>query len=145
MYLLSKLQKVQNNAVRLIFRTSRSARVNRMLHSLHCLPFEQKIEYKLYFLCFKIVPHQDPIHLSERLHLYTRSRQLRSSADTRLFRTPSFQTKSCDQRSFSHQAPLSGTNSLFLSIIQPLSVLLSLPWKPFSFQKPFLRSHCPEI
>ena len=145
MYLLSKLQKVQNNAVRLIFRTSRSARVSRMLHSLHWLPFEQRIEYKLSFLCFKIIPHQDPVHLSERLHLYTPSRQLRSSAVTRLFRTPSFRAKSCDQRSFCYQAPLSGTNSLFSSIILPMSVLLSLPWKPFSFQKPFLRSHCPEI
>ena len=28
---------------------------------------------------------------------------------------------------------LSGTNSLFLSTIPPLSALLNLPWKPFSF------------
>jgi len=46
-YLLSKLQKVQNNAARLIFRTTRSAHITPMLHSLHWLPIEQKIEYKL--------------------------------------------------------------------------------------------------
>ena len=34
-YLLSKLQKVQNNAARLIFRTTRSAHVTPMLQSLH--------------------------------------------------------------------------------------------------------------
>ena len=34
-YFLSKLQKVQNNAARLIFRTTRSAHVTPMLHSLH--------------------------------------------------------------------------------------------------------------
>ena len=34
-YLLSKLQNVQNNAVRLIFRTTRSVHVTPMLHSLH--------------------------------------------------------------------------------------------------------------
>ena len=34
-YLLSKLQKVQNNAARLIFRTTRSAHVTHVLHSLH--------------------------------------------------------------------------------------------------------------
>ena len=49
-YLLSKLQKVQNNAARLIFRTTRSAHVTPMLHSLHWLPIEQRIEYKLSLL-----------------------------------------------------------------------------------------------
>ena len=43
-YLLSKLQKVQNNDARLIFRTTRSAHVTPMLHSLHWLPIEQRIE-----------------------------------------------------------------------------------------------------
>ena len=105
-YLLSKFQNVQNNAVRLIFRTTRSAHVTPMLHSLHWLPTEQRIEYKLSLLCFKIISHQAPIYLSELLHLYTPSRQLRSSTDTRMFRIPSFRTKSCGQRSFSYQAPV---------------------------------------
>ena len=93
-YFLSKLRKVQTNAARLIFRTTRSAHVTYMLHSLHWLPIEQRIEYKLSLLCFKIISHQAPIYLSE-LHLYTPSRQLRSSTDTRVFRIPSFRTKSC--------------------------------------------------
>ena len=58
-----------------------------MLYSLHWLPIEQRIieqriEYKLYLLCFKIISHQSPIYLSELLHLYTPSRQLRSSTDS---------------------------------------------------------------
>ena len=81
-YLLSKLQKVQNNAARLIFRTTRSAHVTPMLHSLHWLPIEQMIEYKLSLLYFKIISHQAPIYLSELLHLYTPSQQLRSSTNT---------------------------------------------------------------
>ena len=43
-YLLSQLPKVQNNAARLIFRTTRSAHVTPMLHSLHWLPIEQRKE-----------------------------------------------------------------------------------------------------
>ena len=40
---------------------------------------------------------------------------------------------------------LSGTNSLFLSVICLCDrVLFNLPCKPFSFQKPFLQSHCPD-
>ena len=100
-YLLFELQKVQNNAARLIFRTTISAHVTPMLHSFHWLPTEQRIEYKLSLLCFKIISHQAPIYLSEPLHLYTPSRQFRSSTDTRVFRIPSFRTKSCGQRSFS--------------------------------------------
>ena len=56
-------------------------------------------------LCFKIISHQAPVYLSELLYLYTPSRQLRSSTDTRVFRIPSFRTKSCGQRSFSYLKP----------------------------------------
>ena len=49
-YLLSNLQRVQNNAARLIFRTTRSAHVTPMLHFLHWLPIEQRIEYKFFAL-----------------------------------------------------------------------------------------------
>ena len=66
--LLSKLRKVQTKAARLIFRTTRFAHVTYMLHSLHWLPIEQRIEYKLSLLCFKIISHQASIYLSE-LHL----------------------------------------------------------------------------
>ena len=46
-----------------------------------------------------------PTYLSDFLHLYTPSRQLRSSTDTRVFRIPSFHTQSSGQRFFSYQAP----------------------------------------
>ena len=52
-YLPSKLQKVQNSAARLIFRTTRSAHVTPMLQSLHWLPIEQRIKYKLCLLCLR--------------------------------------------------------------------------------------------
>ena len=63
-YLLSKLRKVQNNAARLIFKTSRCAHVTPILHYLYWLPAEQRIEYKLFLLCFKIISHQAPIYMS---------------------------------------------------------------------------------
>ncbi len=136
-YLLSKLQKVQNNAARLIFRTTRSAHVTPMLHSLHWLPIEQRIEYKLSLLCFKIISHQAPIYLSELLHLYTPSRQLRSSTDTRVFRIPSFRTKSCGQRSFSYQAPVIW-NQLPVSVRHSTSVSsFKSSLKTFLFLKTF--------
>ena len=39
---------------------------------------------------------------------------------------------------------LPGTSSPFLSAILPLTALSNLLWKPFAFQKHFLRSHCPD-
>ena len=125
-YFLSKLQKVQDNAAKLIFRTTRSAHITPMLHSLHWLPTEQRIEYKLSLLCFKITSHQ-AFHLSELLHRYSPSRQLRSSTDTRVFRIPSFRTKSLVSALSLTRLQLSGTSSLFLSAILPLSARLNLP------------------
>ena len=136
-YLLSKLQKVQNSAARLIFRTTRSAHVTPMLQSLHWLPIEQRIKYKLCLLCFKIISHQAPIYLSELLHLYSPSWQRRSSIDTRVFRIPSFRTKSCDQRSFSYQA-LVIWNQLPVSVRHSTSVSsFKSSLKTFLFLKTF--------
>ena len=59
-YLLSKFQKIQNNAAKLIFRTFRSAHITPMLQSLPWLSVEQMIEYK-FCLCFKIISHQSSI------------------------------------------------------------------------------------
>ena len=97
-YLLSKLQKIQNNAAGLIFRTTRSA---------HVTPIASFIGYLLSrgsntnCLCFALRSFliRAPIYLSELLHLYTPSRQLRSSIGTHMFRIPSFRTKFCGQRS----------------------------------------------
>ena len=51
------------NAARLIFRTCRSAHATHSLHSLYWTSTEQRIEYKLTLLCFKIISHQVPIYI----------------------------------------------------------------------------------
>ena len=111
--------------------------VTPMLHSLHWLPIEQRIEYKRSLLRSNIISHQAPIHLSELLHLYTPSRQLRSSTDTRVFTVPSFRTKSCGQRSFSYQAPVIW-NQLPVSVCHSASVSsFKSSLKTFFFLKTF--------
>ena len=132
---------------RLIFRSTRSAYVTPMHHSLHWLPIEQRIEYELSLLCFKIISHQAPVYISELLRLYTLSRQLRSSADTLVFRIPSFRTKSCGQRSFSYQSPVTW-NQLPVSARHSTSVSpfkSSLKTFLFKNKQTFLQSHCPDI
>ena len=102
--LIQKLQKVQNNAARIICRTPKFDHISPILHTLHWLPVEQRIEYKLLLLAFKSVKNDGRSYLSDLLKFYIPSRQLRSSSDTRLLRIPSFRLKSFGQRKFSYQA-----------------------------------------
>ena len=101
-YPLLNLQKGQIKPASLILRAPRCAQLTPLLHSLHWLPVEQGIEYKLSSLCFKIISDQGPTYLLDP-HLYPPFRLLRSSADTRVFRIPSIRTKSSGQRSLSYK------------------------------------------
>eukprot|EP00745_Piridium_sociabile_P007701 TRINITY_DN15145_c0_g1_i14.p1 TRINITY_DN15145_c0_g1~~TRINITY_DN15145_c0_g1_i14.p1 ORF type:complete len:248 (-),score=27.37 TRINITY_DN15145_c0_g1_i14:73-816(-) len=103
--LISKLQKVQNHAARLIFRSSKFDHITPLLRSLHWLPIQQRIFYKVASLCYKSIESSCPQYLTDLLHLYTPSRELRSLSDTRLFVIPHVRTKRFGQRSFLYQAP----------------------------------------
>ena len=127
-HLLDRLQKVQNNAARLIYRSSKFDHATPLLHTLYWLPIEKKkIDFKLASLYFKSLSGSAPTFLSDLLHLYTPSRQLRSSADTRVFRYHPFA-----QSQVVNALPLSklqqhGTNSPHLPVTHPLSVPSILP------------------
>ena len=58
--LIHKLQKVQNNAARLICRTPKFDQISPILHTLHWLPIEQRTEYKLHLLALKSVNNDGP-------------------------------------------------------------------------------------
>ena len=115
--LIHKLQKVQNNAARLICRTPKFDHLSPVLHTLRWLPVAhtQKNEYKLLLLAFTSVNNDGPSYLSDLLKFYFPSRQLRSSSDTRLLRIPSFRLKSFGQRKFLYQASVLW-NSLPISL-----------------------------
>ena len=113
--LIHKLEKVQNNSARLICRTPKSDHISPVLHILHWLPVDQRIDYKLLLLAFRCVNNDGPSYLSDLLKFYISSRQLRSSSDFRLLRIPSFRLKSFGQRKFSHQASVQW-NSLPISL-----------------------------
>jgi hypothetical protein len=66
---------------------------------------EQRIKYKLCTLCFKVISGDCPKYLSELLTVYTPSRSLRSSADTRLLKVMCYNRKQHGARSFCCAAP----------------------------------------
>ena len=68
-HLLDRLQKVQNNAARLIYRSSKFHHVTPLLHTLHWLPIEKRIDFKLASLCFKSLNGSASTYISDPLHL----------------------------------------------------------------------------
>ena len=83
-YLLNRLRKVQNYAARLILKAPKTDNIIPHLRTLHWLPLDARIKYKLCSLCFGAITSAGPVYLSDLLKIYTPSRQLQSSADIRI-------------------------------------------------------------
>ena len=110
-HLLEKLQKVHNSAARLVLKAHKRDHVSPLLRTLHWLPIQARIEYKLSTVCHSFFSDTAPVYLSDLLRVYSPSRQLCSSSDSRTFCIPHIKTKTFGHRSFSHAAP-SVSNSL---------------------------------
>ena len=94
-----------DSAARVISRTRKRDHITPVLKSLHWLPVQSRIEYKLASNCFSFVSGSGPQYFSDILEIYTPSRDLRSSSDGRLLRVPTARTKAFGQRAFSFQGP----------------------------------------
>jgi len=53
-YSIKKLQQVQNNAARIVLKAPRRSHVSPLLRTLHWLPVQQRIDYKVALLTFKV-------------------------------------------------------------------------------------------
>ena len=104
---IQPMQKVQNTAARLILRAPRHQNCTplQLLQQLHWLPFSERIKYKTACMCYNAITGSTPSYLSELLHLYSPSRSLRSSSDTRMLKTKRFNRKTHGFRTFSHFGP----------------------------------------
>lgn len=76
-----RLQRLQNWAARLIFEVDRKHSPRPLLKSLHWLPIQQRINFKLLLCVYKCLHNQGPSYLTNCLTLYVPGRQLRSSKD----------------------------------------------------------------
>ena len=103
-YIIERLQKVQNSAARLVLRVQRRAHVTPLLHSLHWLPVQARIEYKLSVLCHGFLSGCAPKYFDDMLSLHAPARRLRSS-DTLQLSVPRVQTKTYGERSFAFCGP----------------------------------------
>ena len=91
-YLINRLQKIQNNAARLILKVLKTDHITPHLQTLHWLPVNARIQYKIYSLCLNAINTPAPQYLADLLKIYAPSRQLRSSANNCTLRIPSVHT-----------------------------------------------------
>ena len=90
---------------RLFLRVSKTDHISPHLASLHWLPIDSRIQYKLSSLCYNCLNSTAPDYLTELLRIYKPTRQLRSSSDTSILCIPTVRTHSLGQKSLSYAAP----------------------------------------
>ena len=105
MYVPEKLHKVQSSAARLIFQCRKQNHISPLLISLHWLPINARIEYKLSVICHYFFLGLSPTYLSDLLFVYTPKRNLCSSSDNAILCIPKQRTKTFRHRTFSFAAP----------------------------------------
>ena len=135
---LYQLQLLQNRAARVITFTSKFDHITQVLKDLHWLPVKQRITFKILLLCYKCLYQLAPDYLTELLHFYIPSRDLRSSDPSlSLLVVPKTRTGFGD-RSFEAAAPALW-NSLPPAIKHSSSVkVFKKQLKTFLFQGAFV-------
>ena len=101
---INKLQLVQNAAARLLTRSKKSCHITPILVSLHWLPIQYRIHFKVLTLTFKALHNQAPAYITELIKPYCNTRPLRS-ADHHLLVVPRTKLKTRGDRAFEVMAP----------------------------------------
>ena len=115
-YQIKKLQHVQNAAARLLTRTGKCEHITPILKELHWIPVNQRIEFKILVLTFKVLNGTAPKYLRDLLILYQPNRTLRS-IDKKLLAVPSYNLERYGRRAFSVAAPILLVERICKSIV----------------------------
>ncbi|KAJ8397435.1 hypothetical protein AAFF_G00439840, partial [Aldrovandia affinis] len=111
---LRSLQLVQNAAARILTRTKKYEHISPVLASLHWLPINYRVDYKVLLLTYKVLHGLAPSYLTDLLHPYNPPRSLRSQDAGNLV-VPRISKNTAGGRAFSYRAPLLW-NSLPISV-----------------------------
>ena len=99
--LLCRLQKVQNNAVRVASRSKKYDHITPVLKDLHWLPIRKRIEFKILLLTFKCMQGCAPLYLRKLLVKQANTRTLRSN----VLQIPNTNLKRFGDKAFCAYAP----------------------------------------
>ena len=125
-----KLQRIQNTAARMITRARSSDHITHILKTLHWLPVEARINFKILFITYKILNRQSAGYLEPLIKEYHPLRALRSSSSSLLF-TPAIRSKTFGGRAFPLQPLSYGTLSQNMSKMQKVLLHLKQNLKHF--------------
>jgi len=117
-YSIKKLQRVQNNAARIVLEAPRRYHASPLLRTLHWLPVQQRIESKVALLTFKVRSTSTPSYLRLLIQDREHGRNLRST-NTALCQP--FTTKTFAKRAFRRSAQ-AVWNSLLKTVLSSDSV-----------------------
>ncbi len=101
---ISKYQHIMNCAARLISGIGKYDHVTPAMKSLHWLPSEARIHYKVLCLTYKAINELALDYLSGSIARYEPTRSLRSS-EKGLLVVPKVRTKTYGSRAFAHAGP----------------------------------------
>ena len=103
-YSINRLQTIQNSVARIVTRTSRLSCITPVFKSLHWLPLQYRINFKLCYITRRALSLGEPHYLNSLLIHRLNSHSLRSYSFNPLT-LPIFYKKSIGFRSFAHAAP----------------------------------------
>lgn len=105
-YRLMKLQRLQNSAARVIMKVHKYDRITPILRSLHWLPVEKRIIFKVLVLTFKCIHKSAPLYLQDLVTVRAVTRSLRSnSTEGILLSVPRTKNVTHGDRAFSVYGP----------------------------------------
>ena len=122
---IKRLQLVQNSVARAVLNNCPDLSTSELLHSLHWLPVESRIAFKIAAITYKVLTTDQPNYLRELLNYYTPHRTLRS-ANQQLLEQPCVSTE-FGKRSFSYLTPKIWNNL-------PLEIRLSSTYHTFKIR-----------
>jgi hypothetical protein len=102
--LISKLQRLQNTAARIVTRKRKHEHITPTLKDLHWLPVHQRILYKMLLLTYKCLNNLAPQYLTDMIIPYHPARSLRSQEKC-LLKVPNTRLITYGDRAFSKAAP----------------------------------------
>ena len=107
--LLNRIQRIQNNAARVVLRLHKFSHITPALATLHWLPVNRRIDFKVALLFYKVLNGQAPAYIADLLQPYDPARKLHS-ADKQLLLQPPCRLKSYGDRAFCCAAPVVWNN-----------------------------------
>ena len=105
-YNITKLQRVQNAAARLIFKKSKYNHITQDLINLHWLPVKYRIDYKLLLVTFNALHGMAPEYICDLIKPYVPVRQGLRSHGHALLEIPRSKLVTCGDRAFRGAVPL---------------------------------------